>query len=206
MALYVGAVSVAVARRGWTGAVPLGLVLALAAKPAVVPFLIWLVLRYPRDAGRVVLVAAAASLAVAAAIGPGRYLEYLAALPQMTTVARDFTGNVGLVTVSPIAAYVGIGVAWVVAALAGWRLDLRRGAAIAIAAMVLAQPTIGFNYAGLLLPAMALLWGRDRIAGTAAFVIGVPVMLVAPWAAAGLVIGLAFLSWWRAPASEFPVP
>ena len=137
------------------------------------------------------------------AFGPGRYLEYLAALPQMTTVARDFTGNVGLVTVSPIAAYLGIGVAWIAAALAGRRLDLRRGAAIAISAMVLAQPTIGFNYAGLLLPAMALLWGRDRIAGRGLRHRGAA-------DAAGAVgsrdrrLGLAFISWLRTPTEEPP--
>ena len=38
MALYVGALSVVVARRGWLGAAPLGIVLALAAKPAILPF------------------------------------------------------------------------------------------------------------------------------------------------------------------------
>ncbi len=199
MALYVGATAVVIARRGWLGASPLGVVLALAAKPAIVPFMIWLAIRHPRDAARTIVVAAAASAVIALVIGPDRYVEYLQALPRMTTVAFSFTGNVGLVTLSPLAAWVGLIVAWAIAAFAGFRIDERRGAAIALAAMLLAQPTIGFNYAGVLFPAMALLWARDRQIGTVAFVAGSLLVLVVPVGAAALVIALTFASWIRSP-------
>ncbi len=194
MALYVGALSVVIARRGWLGAVPLAIVLALAAKPAIVPFAIWLVLTRPRDAGRVVVVALAVSAAVAVLYGPGRYLEYLEALPRTSTLATSFTGNVGLITISPLAALVGIVTAIVLAVGAGLRLDVRRGAAIALAAMLLAQPTIGFNYAGLLYPALVLLWGAGRPVGTIAFVLAAPLMLVSSVGAALVVIVLALAS------------
>ena len=89
--------------------------------------------------------------------------------------------------------------AWAIAAFAGFRIDERRGAAIALAAMLLAQPTIGFNYAGVLFPAMALLWARDRQIGTVAFVAGSLLVLVVPVGAAALVIVLAIASWIRSP-------
>ena len=194
MALYVGALSVVIARRGWLGAAPLGIVLALAAKPAILPFAIWLLLTRPRDALRVAVVALAACALVALLFGPGRFVEYLEALPRMTTVATSFTGNVGLVTLSPVAGLVGIVAAVVLAIGAALRLDARRGAAVALAAMLLAQPTIGFNYAGLLYPALVLLWGADRPVGTVAFVLAAPLMLVSPVAAALVVIAFAVVS------------
>ena len=49
MALYVGAVAVSVARPGWLGASPLGVVCAVALKPAIGPYLLWLAIRRPRD-------------------------------------------------------------------------------------------------------------------------------------------------------------
>ena len=67
--------------------------------------------------------------------------------------------------------------------------------------MLLAQPTIGFNYAGVLFPAMALLWARDRQIGTVAFVAGSLLVLVVPVGAAALVIALAIASWVRSPGS-----
>ncbi len=194
MALYVGALSVVIARRGWLGAAPLGIVLALAAKPAILPFAIWLLLTRPRDALRVAVVALAACAVVALMFGPGRFVEYLEALPRMTTLATSFTGNVGLVTLSPVAGLVGIVAAVVLAIGAALRLDARRGAAVALAAMLLAQPTIGFNYAGLLYPALVLLWGADRPIGTLAFVLAAPLILVSPVAAALVVIAFAVVS------------
>ncbi|MEO5966072.1 MAG: hypothetical protein ABIR11_11455, partial [Candidatus Limnocylindrales bacterium] len=194
MALYVGALAIVVARRGWLGAVPLGVVLALAAKPAIVPFAIWLLLTRPRDAARVAVLAIAVSAVVAAIFGPGRYLEYLQALPQMTTLATSFTGNLGLVTISPLAGAIGLVASIVLALVAGLRLDFRRGAAIALAAMLLAQPTLGFNYAGLLYPALVLLWGVDRRLGTLGLVVVAPLSLLVPVGAAVVVIGLALVS------------
>ena len=195
MALYVGALAIVIAKRGWLGAAPLGVVLALAAKPAILPFAIWLLLTRPRDAARVAVAGLAVSAVVTVLFGPGRYVEYLEALPRMTTVAVSFTGNVGLVMISPVASVVGVVAALGLAVLAGLRVDARRGASIVLAAMLLAQPTIGFNYAGLLYPALVLLWAADRPVGTLAFVLATPLMLVSPVGAAVLVIVLALASW-----------
>jgi hypothetical protein len=194
MALYVGAAAVVIARRGWLGAGPLGIVLALAAKPAAIPLLIWLAVRRPRDAVRVVAWAAAGSAVIALWIGPGRYIEYLQAIPRLTTVAVDFTGNVGLVTISPTAALLGIAVGWTAAAAAGRFLPEPAGAAVALGAMLLAQPTIGFNYAGLLYPALVLLCARERRVGLASFAVVTPLMIVSPVGAAAAVMAIGAFS------------
>ncbi len=190
MALYVGAAAVVIVRRGWSGAAPLGIVLALAAKPAIVPLLLWLAIRHPRDAGRVIVVAALASLLVVARFGFDPYLQYLEGLPNMTTMATSFTGNVGLITVSSAVALLGIGVGWLASAAGAAWLDERSGAAVALAAMLLAQPTIGFNYAGVLYPALLLLWGRDWRIGAFGFTLGTPLLILSPIAAALLTMGL----------------
>ena len=51
MALYVGAVAVSVARPGWLGATPLGVVCAVALKPVIGPYLVWLALKRPTGRG-----------------------------------------------------------------------------------------------------------------------------------------------------------
>ena len=67
--------------------------------------------------------------------------------------------------------------AYVATIWAGIRLDPGRGAALAIAACLLAQPSIGFNYAGLLLPAVVMLWSADHVAGFTA-VLATPIVAV----------------------------
>ena len=75
--------------------------------------------------------------------------------------------------------------------VAARRLGPGRSAAIAIVAGLLAQPTIGFNYAGVLVPAAVILWAEDRPAGFLAFV-AIPVaVIVSPLMAALLLIVLA---------------
>jgi hypothetical protein len=59
---------------------------------------------------------------------------------------------------------------------------------VAVAAGLLAQPTLGFNYAGLLIPAVVALWISDRPAGLIAVVIVPPVAVVSPPLAAAIVI------------------
>ena len=48
------------------------------------------------------------------------------------------------------------------------------------AACLLAQPSIGFNYAGLLLPAVVALWSVDRVAGFIAVLVVPIVTVVSP--------------------------
>ena len=192
MALFVGAVALSLARPGWLGSVPLGLVCAVALKPVIGPYLLWLFVCRRGDALRTVAAGLVASVVCAAIIGPGRYLEYLTALPRMTVLADLPTGNVGLTTISRELAVAGVVVAYVVTVVAAARLDLRRSAAVAVAAGLLAQPTIGFNYAGLLIPAVVVLWTGDRVAGLAACLVVPLTTIVSPPLAAVEIIVLAF--------------
>jgi hypothetical protein len=192
MVLYVGTISASVAVRGWRGAVPLGILLAIAAKPLVAPYLVWMVLRRRRDFGKVLATALAVSLATAFLIGFGRYEEYVRAIPQMGVIA-DSDWGVGLGRVSTTAAIAGIVAAFAMTFVASRRLDVERSAAVAIVAGLIAQPTIGFNYFGLLIPAVVVLWARDRIAGAIA-VVAVPLLTVSvPLGAVVAVAVLAFL-------------
>jgi hypothetical protein len=191
MVLFVAAVAVSLARPGWIGAAPLGIVCAVALKPVIGPYLLWLAIRRPADFLRTLAVGLAVSAVFAVVLGPGRYVEYLLALPQMTVLVGLPSGNVGLAATSPVLAVAGVILAYVVTAWAGARLDAGRGAAIAVAACLLAQPSIGFNYAGLLLPAVVALWSADRIAGFVA-ILGAPIVcIVSPPLASLLVIALA---------------
>jgi hypothetical protein len=193
MALYVGAVAISLARPGWLGAIPLGLVCAVAIKPFIGPYLVWLLIRRRSDAARVVAVGLVVTAVFAVLLGPGRYLEYLGALPRMSVLVDLPSGNVGLSDISRELALIGLVVAYAVTLWAALRLDLPRGAAIAVAAGLLAQPSIGFNYAGLLLPAVIMLWSADRVAGFIACVTVPLVTVVSPPLAAAIVIVLAVM-------------
>jgi hypothetical protein len=192
MAFYVGAVALSLARPGWVGAIPLGLVCAAALKPVIGPYLVWLLIRRRADFGRVVAVGLVASVACAIAIGPQRYVEYLTALPQMSVLSDLPSGNSGLSRFSRELALVGLVVAYVAAATASLRLDPWRSAAVAVAAGLLAQPALGFNYAGLLLPSVVALWVADRPAGFVAIGLAPILAVVSPPLAAAFVIALAF--------------
>jgi hypothetical protein len=84
-------------------------------------------------------------------------------------------------------------VAYLATIWAGFRLDAGRGAAIAISACLLAQPSIGFNYVGLLIPAVVALWSADRVAGLIAIVAVPIVAVVSPPVASIVVVALAVL-------------
>jgi hypothetical protein len=187
MALYVGAVAISVARPGWFGSGVLGTVCAVALKPAIGPYLLWLAFRRPRDFVRTLGVGLAVSIAFAIVVGPGRYVEYLQALPRMSVLVGLPSGNVGLSAISPALALVGVAFAYLATIWAGLRLDPGRGAALAIAACLLAQPSIGFNYAGLLLPAVVMLWSADRLAGFVA-ILATPILAVVSPPVASIVV------------------
>jgi hypothetical protein len=192
MAFYVGAIALSLARPGWLGAMPLGLVCAAALKPVVGPYLLWLLIRRREDFGRVVAVGLVASLACAIVIGPQRYIEYLTALPRMSVLSELPSGNLGLFKSSPQLAILALVGAYVVTVVGAWRLGTWRSAAVAIAACLLAQPALGFNYAGLLLPAIVALWLADRPAGLAAVVVAPILSIVSPPLAGAFVIAAAF--------------
>jgi hypothetical protein len=161
MTLYLAAICVALAFPGWIGASGLGTLCAVALKPAVGPFILFLLLRRRGDFARTVAVCSVITAVFAVILGPARYAEYIAAIPALTGLAAPFTGNVGLSSISPVAGIASV-VAAYVATLAAARADERVAASVAIAACVIAQPTLGLNYAVLLVPAVLLLWPVSR--------------------------------------------
>lgn len=167
MALYVGTVALALSRPGWLGAAPLGALVAIAAKPAIGPVLLWMLLVRRGQFVRALLVGLASTALFALWVGPGRYIEYLEALPRMAVLAAPFTGNVGTAAISGELALAGVVLAYVWTGIAAWRLEAPASAVVALSMTLLAQPTIGFNYAGLLVPAVVVLWGFHRTAATA---------------------------------------
>ena len=62
---------ISVARPGWLGSTPLGVVCAIALKPAIGPYLVWLAIRRPRDFLRTLAVGLAVSAVFAVVVGPG---------------------------------------------------------------------------------------------------------------------------------------
>ncbi|HET7472428.1 MAG TPA: glycosyltransferase 87 family protein [Candidatus Limnocylindrales bacterium] len=181
MLLYAAAIVLLVAGPpGRWSAAPLGFVVAIAFKPAIAPILLWMLLRRP---GQLVGFAAAAGVttAVAAAlVGPGVYVDYLAALPRLGTLAQPFPGNVGLSSMSTWLALAAIPVALVWAAAAARRLEPDAGLGVAIALSLLCQPVLGLNYGVVLIPVVLLLWRIDPRAGLIAGILVPPLTLVSP--------------------------
>lgn len=206
MTLYLGAVSLSVARRGWLGATALGAVLAIAAKPFIGPYLLWLAVRRPRDAGRTVAAAVAVSAVVALAIGPGRYVDYLQALPKMAVLATPFNGNMGLSGISDPLAVAGLVTAYLVTVVAAIRLPLAPSLIVALTMCLFAQPTIGMAYSVVLFPAIALLWSIARRAGLLMAVLSPVTILVSPLLTAIGVAGLATRSGLRPAARAASSP
>src|SRR6266540_2414374 len=133
-------------------------------------------------------------LVFAVLLGPGRYFEYLEALPKSAVLAAPFTGNLGLSAISPLAGVVGIAIAYAWTAAAAVRLDERAAAVVALAMTQLAQPTIGLNYSALLIPGVIFLWTVDRRAAVA-MAIGLPiVVIVSPVLAAIVLAGTATIA------------
>jgi hypothetical protein len=158
MGFYAGAIALSLARAGWLGALPLGAVIAFAAKPFVAPYLLWLAMERKSDAVRVLSVVLALTSAGVVLTGPSRYVQYAANLPMMSVMNRPFSGNVGLSSLSGEAGFVGVLVAWTVTLVTCLRIGGARAAVVAIAMTLLAQPAIGVAYAAVLAPALAVLW------------------------------------------------
>lgn len=181
MTLYVAAVALVLAlpASAWAGA-PIGALVAIALKPAIAPFLVWMLL-----CRRSQFVAAFAAGLVttglfAVFLGPGVFVDYLVALPKLGGLAQPFTGNLGLSSFSLLLAAVAIplSILWVV--IAARFLDSWASAAVAVGMTFLAQPTLGLNYAGLLAPGIVALWLVDRRAAFAMAVILPFVSIVSP--------------------------
>ena len=190
MTLYVAAVALALAlpRQPLAGA-PLGILVAVALKPAIAPFLVWMLL-CRRDQFVAAFIAGLATTAVfAVLLGPAVYVDYLVALPKLGNLAEPFSGNLGLASISLALAVVAIplSIGWV--AVAARLLRPWASAAVAVGMTFLAQPTLGLNYAGLLAPGLVALWFVDRRA-TLALVLALPIAAVISPPLAGVVLAV----------------
>jgi hypothetical protein len=208
MTLFAAAVALSLADEGRLGSGALGFVCAVALKPAIGPYVVWLLIRRRRAFGGAFAVGVVTTIVFALILGPGRYIEYLQALPRTTALAAPFTGNLGLAAVSPLAAVVGLIVAYAWTLAAAARFELRCSAVVALAMTQLAQPTIGLNYAVLLVPALVILWAVHPRAGLAMAVSLPLIVLVSPIVASLLLAATATvvaLRTTRLPARSMPL-
>jgi hypothetical protein len=191
MMLVAAGVALSLASPGWPGSGTLGVMSAIALKPAIGPYLLWLLLRRRSAFGRTFVAGLATTVVFVLLLGPGRYVEYLQALPKTAVLAAPFTGNLGLSAISPLAGLIGIAVAYAWTLAAAIRLDERAAAVVALAMTQLAQPTIGLNYGVLVIPGLIVLWTVDRRAAVAMAITLPIVVIVSPVLAAILLAGTA---------------
>jgi hypothetical protein len=202
MSLYLAAVALALALpRNRLAAVPLGILCAIALKPAVLPVLIWMVVRNRAQFFAAFIGGAVTTALFAVLLGPSVYIEYLRALPRLGGLAQPFSGNVGLSSISIGLALVAIPVALAACIWAARTLEFRTSAAFAVAMTQFVQPAIGLNYASLLIPGVILLWFVNRRAALAMGMSLPAVVLVSPPLAALLLGGTAVLTGWRSRES-----
>jgi len=203
MTLYLAAVAIAIALpRHRFAAVPLGVLCAIALKPAVLPILIWMLLRNRAQFVAALIAGAATTALFAVVLGPSIYLDYLRALPRLGGLAQPFSGNVGLSAISIGLALAAIPVALAACIWAARVLEFRASAVFAIAMTQFVQPAIGLNYASLLIPGVILLWFANR---RAALTMGMSlplITLISPPLAGLLLGGSAVLIGWQRRGSR----
>ena len=98
--------------RTWSG-VPLGLALALFAKPLIFPVLLWLLVWRPRVFATTVATALGGTVLGLAITGPDAYLQWISTLAFGVHMASPFAGNHGITALVPqlwlpVAAIVGL--------------------------------------------------------------------------------------------------
>ena len=149
----------------WSG-VPLGLLLALFAKPQLAVFLLWMVMWRRRAFVATIVTATVATAAGVILAGASTYDAWLRHdLGQYQTLSAPFTGNQGLQAM--------VGPAWplvfvvlmLALGLALWRLDEPRALVWALATGVLVLPYVGAYSLVPLLPAARQLARTGPIAG-----------------------------------------
>jgi hypothetical protein len=202
MVLYLGAIAVVCAypERRWA-VVPLGILIAIAFKPLVATIVVWLLVRERARFFDLVGVAVGLTIVFALVIGPSVYIDYLIALPKLGGLAQPFSGNLGLSGISQPLALAAIPLALAWAAFAAWRLVREAGLATAVALTLLVQPTLGFNYACLLIPALILLWRVHRPTGLIVALLALIASPISP-PLAGLIVAVAASIVGRRPESE----
>jgi hypothetical protein len=147
MTFYCLALSWSALRPGRVGSSALGLLLAIAMKPVIGPYLLWLLLVRRSDFGWVVLTAGVASVIVT--------------LPRFASLASAWPGNTGLASISPLLGAVAVAASYVVAIVAARRHSLP----LVIGALMFAQPSYGVGYGLLLIPAVVLIYRQRQALG-----------------------------------------
>jgi hypothetical protein len=163
MVLYLAASALVVAFPGRPlAAAPVGILVAVALKPAIAPVLLWLLIRRRAQFVTAFVAGLVTTVTALLFVGVGSYIDYLLALPRMGGLAQAFSGNLGLSATSlPLAlAAIPAALAWTV--WASLRMSDWAAAAVALGMTQLVQPTLGLNYAALLIPAVIAVWFVDR--------------------------------------------
>lgn len=135
----------------WATGIPLGLVLATAPKPQLLPILVWMILFRPRSLAGACASAAGATAATVALVGPEPYLAWIDVLRAPDYLATSMAGNL-----APQALLPGLAIPIWVISIAGLAIALRAGetagfvAALA-AGLLLAPYTMAYSAMMLLL-------------------------------------------------------
>ena len=183
------AIYLSISRRAWWAAVPLGLVLALVAKPFLVPFVVWLIVFRRPSAVAAIGTALVATAAGVAALGIYDYRVYLEALVQAGRSAVPFAGNHGLSSLAPaLVVPVSILVLAVFAVLLWRSRDESALLMWSLFAGLVAAPYVGF-YAAVPVAAGLPAFARDHPRRALLLAVVLPLGAVSMVAAA--VVGLA---------------
>jgi len=173
-------------RDGWARGIPLGVALALAPKPMLLPLLAWMLVRRRRALASAAVAAVAVTFSGVVLLGPDIHRAWVTALTATGEITRH--GNLAFTALdSPV--LVGILVALTVAAV-GWIVlrDERAGFVTAILGGLLVTPFTLMYMASILLlvvrPAMAVAPRATKVLA----ILANPVMLGAfiPWTMAGI--------------------
>lgn len=184
--------------RGWTG-IPLGLVLATAPKPQLVPILVWMLIFRRRALAGAVITAATVTMATVAAVGIDPYRTWVATLRAPAYVSGPMHGNLAITSLPPLAAIaVGSG------AIGATGVALRRGrwpGLLACTALGLLVSPYMLAYA----PALCLVPARPlAMAAPGAVILLAVVAPVAMWLAAPVWVGSLLILAVALPASRWP--
>lgn len=194
----------AVAAIAWTPdrvatGIPLGVVLATAPKPQLVPILVWLVVAHRRALVGAVATAALATLVGLALTGPAAYAAWVETLRAPAYLNGGDVINLALWSLPPVIAIPGA-----VVAVGGFLLALRRGhwpglLAATCVGLLLAPYTLIYGAGLLLVAAPATVRASPRAALGLAIIAPIALVLAFPmWV--GLVLALAVL----VPAESWP--
>ena len=197
----------AVAAIAWTPdriatGIPMGLILATAPKPQLIPVLLWLLLVHRRALAGAVATAAIATLIGLALAGPDTYATWIAVLRSPAYLNSGPVINLALWSLPPVVAIVAA-----VAAIGAFVLALRRGywpgliGAICVG-LLLAPYTL--IYGAGLLPAVAPAAARASPRAVFALAITAPVLLVLTfqaWVALVLVLAVTMPAGAAGPGS-----